>query len=42
MGGRTLDQFYAKQKSKAQKNAKTGTAPNRDKDKSEKQPENNL
>lgn len=25
MGGKTLDQFQAKQKSKAQKDAKTGT-----------------
>jgi hypothetical protein len=42
MGGKTLDQFYAKQKSKAQKNAKTGTIPNKDTDKNNKQPEANL
>ncbi|MDD4601308.1 hypothetical protein SDC9_08915 [bioreactor metagenome] len=33
MGGKTLDQFHAKQKSKAEKAAKTGTAPTRDTDK---------
>lgn len=31
MGGKTLDQFQAKEKSKAQKEAKTGTTPNKDK-----------
>lgn len=33
MGGKTLDQFRAKQKSKAEKDAKTGTVPTRTTDK---------
>jgi hypothetical protein len=33
MGGRTLDQFRAKQKLKAEKSAKTGTKPTRETDK---------
>lgn len=33
MGGKTLDQFHAKQKSKAEKGAKTGTKPTRETDK---------
>lgn len=33
MGGKTLDQFHAKQKSKAEKEAKTGTTSVRDTDK---------
>jgi hypothetical protein len=36
MGGRTLDQFNAKQKSKAQKDAKTGTTPNQKADNTNK------
>lgn len=36
MGGRTLDQFRAKQKSKAEKEAKTGTKPTREADKDTK------
>lgn len=36
MGGKTLDQFHAQQKSKAQKNAKTGTTPTRDTEKASK------
>lgn len=36
MGGKTLDQFRAKEKSKAQKDAKTGITPTRDTDKSNK------
>lgn len=37
MGGKTFEQFQAKEKSKAQKNAKTGTTPTRDTDKSSKE-----
>ena len=36
MGGKTLDQFQANKKSKADKETKTGTAPARDKEKSRK------
>lgn len=36
MGGKSLDQFQAKEKSKAQKEAKTGTAQTRDTEKSGK------
>ncbi len=34
MGGKSLDQFQAKEKSKAQKEAKTGTTQMRDTEKS--------